>query len=161
MPRLGNSFPQSQRREWAQNQLTPGRVLYLFCEFTILPKEKYIALVCRKPRPLLFAVNSLLTSFVEKRPDFRKCQVSLSARDYDFLRHDSFLNCSEVIDSLQVDEIVDQLVADATRIKGSLNEIAIQGITQVVGDAKTIIPIHKKLIEHALGCAGSPASGEV
>ena len=161
MPRLGNNFPQSRRREWAQNQLTPGRVLYLFCEFTIPPKEKYLALVCRKPRPLLFAVNSSLTSFVEKRPDFRKCQVSLSTRDYDFLRHDSFLNCSEVIYSLQVGEIVDQLVADTTRTKGALNEITIQEITQVVRDARTISPIHKKLIERALGCAGSPASGEV
>ena len=161
MSRLGNNFPESRRREWAQNQLTPGRVLYLFCEFTTPPKEKYLAIVCRKPRPLLFLVNSLVSSLVEKNSDLRKCQVSLSARDYDFLRHDSFLNCSEVIDSLQVDEIVDQLVADATRIKGSLNEITIQEITQVVGDARTIIPIHKKLIERALSCAESPASGEV
>ncbi len=161
MSRLGSNFPESHRREWAENQLTPGRVLYLFCEFTTPPKEKYLAIVCRKPRPLLFLVNSSLTSFVQKRPEFRKCQVSLSAGDYDFLRYDSYLNCSEVIDSLRVEEIVDQLVADITRIKGSLNEITIQEIRQVVPDTKTISPIHKKLIERALSCARSPVSGDV
>jgi hypothetical protein len=45
MDRLGDVFPEHEKQAHLDRQLTAGRVLYLFCEFTDPPKEKYLVLV--------------------------------------------------------------------------------------------------------------------
>lgn len=155
--RLGDSFPETDRRRYVEEQLAPGTVLYLWCEFTKPAKEKYVALACVEPL-LLFVVNSSISSFIENRPDRRKCQVSVNACDYEFLQYDSFLDCSQVIAGVKLDEIIGELVDQPSRIKGVLERSTIQHIIDVVPNAKTISNAHKTAIQEALSSGASPAA---
>ena len=150
MARLGDHFPAEQQQEHITRHLTPGRVLYLFCDFTNPPKEKYLALVCPGPVPLFFVVNSGISTYIQSRPERRTCQVSLPASDHDFLAHDSFLDCSEVVPDLREAEVRRQLVGDIGRIKGELSEAAKAQVISVVQTAHTISAAHKRAIEQAL-----------
>ncbi len=156
--KLGDNFPESDRCEYGNKNFVPGTVLYLRCEFTKPAKEKYVVIACVKPL-LLFVVNSSISSFIESRPDRRKCQVSVNACDHEFLEYDSFLNCSEVIAGVELDEIIGQLVNQPGRIKGVLERSTIQHIVDVVRDAKTISNAHKTAIEEALSSQALRASG--
>lgn len=150
MRKLGDHFPDEDKMEYVRRQVAPGHVLCLFCEFTVPPKEKYLAVVSAEPRPLLFVVNSSVGEFVRQRPDLLKCQVLLSAADYGFLTHDSYLDCSNVIDCIDQNVIAHQVTRDIGRIKGDLNGATRARVVEVVRQAKTISPRHKAAIEDAL-----------
>jgi len=159
MVRLGDRFPEGGKAEHVTRQLVPGQVLYLFCQFTHPPKEKYLVLVSVEPGPLLFVVNSRVSPFIADRPDLSKCQVMLAASDYAFLDHDSFIDCSRAI-SLPEDEITSQLIADLGRMRGTLSPTTRQQITRVVQAAQTISPAHKRAIELALAPGDVAVSGQ-
>jgi len=152
MGRLGDLFPEGERQEHVSRSRTSGRVLYLFCGFTSPPKEKYVVVVGfdAQQRPLLFIINSDIHPFIRRHPDLLNCQVRLSASDYGFLDHDSFADCSEVIDDFDYQTINEQLILDTGRIKGELSEDTKKEIARVVQAARTIISEHKGLILKSL-----------
>ena len=150
MGRLGDFFPEHEKRNYIDRQLKPGQVLYLFCGFTNPQKEKYLVLACPGTRPLLFVINSGIHPFIARQPDLLKCQVWLSTSDYNFLEHDSFVNCAEVIDEFDESEIREQILADVGRIRGELNITTKRAIVQAVQGSKTVSARHKRLIIDSL-----------
>ena len=155
----GDIFPETDRCRYVEERFVPGAVLYLWCEFTEPAKEKYVVIACAEPL-LLFVVNSCMSFLTENRPYLRKCQIGVNACDYKFLQHNSFIDCSEVIASVELDELTDQLVDQTSRIKGILERSTIEQIIDAVRNAETISNAHKAAIEQALSCLGSPGSGE-
>ena len=147
---LGDLFPEHERQKYIGSHLEPGQVLFLFCKFTNPQKEKYLVVVCTGKRPFLLIINSRIHPFIAKRPDLLKCQVKLSASDYDFLDHDSFVDCSKVIDHFRDSEIREQLLADIGRVKGELNAYTISDVVRAVQSAKTISAHHKNKIVDSL-----------
>jgi len=150
MSKLGDYFPPEHKQRFVEQHLKPGQVLYLFCEFTTPAKEKYLVLACPGGQPLLFIMNSAIHPFIERRPELRRCQVLLRAAEYDFLDHDSYINCSQVVDVLTEAEILHQISTDIRRIQGELTERTKRAIIRVVGSAKTIDKRTKRRIIHAL-----------
>lgn len=143
---LGNLFPEDVRRESAVRQLTAGRVLYLTCDFTKPRKDKFVVVVAPEDPPLLLVVNSKIAAFINAQPHLRDCQVALLTTDHDFLRRDSFLDCSKTIDSMGREEIIGQLVADFSRIKGELSATARSQALEAIRRARTISKAHKRRI---------------
>lgn len=150
MSQLGQSFPASARRDHVLRQLVPGRVLYLLCDFTDPPKEKFLVLASRGTTPLLFVINSGLRPFVRDHPARRACQVCIASADHDFLRHDSFIDCINVVDSMTEEEIVDQVVNDLARVKGILSSTTRLQVLEIVGKSRTISRAHKARIISSL-----------
>ena len=146
MSKLGDSFPRAERDEYVVRHLRPAQILHLFCEFVSPQKDKYLLLAHVADRPLLFAINSRIPVFVERSPDLRASQIKMSASLHDFLEHDSFINCAEVIRYFSLAEVREQLLNDVGRIKGELAAATTKRVIQAVGDAKTISARHKKLI---------------
>lgn len=147
---LGNFFPQDEREDYVNRHLNPGQVVYLFSRFTNPHKEKYFVIAYYGRRPLLFAINSRIHPYIANRSDLSRCQVRLGAADYDFLNHDSYINCSEVIDFFDEDEIKQQILGELSRIKGELTQTAKREIVQAVKRARMISKWHKELIIQAL-----------
>ena len=122
----------------------------MVCDFTKPPKEKFIVLAAPDDPPLLLVVNSSIPPFISAKPHLAMCQVALVASDHAFLDHDSFVNCSEVIDSMSSSNLLDQLVADPARIRGEVSAPARSRIVEAVRKARTISPLHKGRILAAL-----------
>ena len=150
MSALGDSFPEHDRYEYAKRHFLPGQILYLWCDFTNPPKDKFLLLVCTEERPLLFIINSRINEYLEKRPELFACQITLEAREYDFLSHDSFLDCSNVVDVMDRDDIIGQIASNPIKAKGKLNSATREEVIKVVEKALTISPYHKKLILRSL-----------
>lgn len=148
--RIGDFLPEKDRRESAARQLTAGRVLYLNCDFTNPPKDKYVVVAAPEDPPVLLIVNSKIAEFIKATPDLRKCQVTLQATDHSFLNHDSHLDCSKAFDSMSREEIIKQLAADFSRIKGELTVAARGQVLEVVRGAKTISDAHRRRVVAAL-----------
>lgn len=104
MATLGDYFPQKEKEQYIDEHLQPGQILYLFCDFTTPPKEKYLVLACPGQNPLLFMINSEIHPFITARPELSKCQIKLDASEYE-LDHDSYINCSKVIDEFSEEDI--------------------------------------------------------
>jgi hypothetical protein len=150
MGNLGDYFPEQEKQKHIDRQLQPGQVLYLFCRFTDPQKDKYLVLLCLEKRPLLFVINSSVPQFITERPHMLKCQVKLCSSDYNFLEHDSYINCAEVRYDFDELEIRNQILADVGRIRGELNSITKREIICAVKGSKTISKYYKKLIIDSL-----------
>ena len=58
-----------------------------------VPKDKFIAIVCSTPKPMGFLVNTDIHPFIKSMPHLLSGQVSISATEYEFLDHDSYIDC--------------------------------------------------------------------
>lgn len=150
MSQLGHALPDHLRQPLIDSHLEPGQVLYLSCHFTVPPKPKFLVLVHHGSKSLMFFINSKVSLFMQQRPWLQQCQVQLKVADYDFLRHDSFLDCSEVIAHFDEAGIRSQLEDDLTRAKGPLSPADLGRIVSVVQAATTISPADKRLIINSL-----------
>jgi hypothetical protein len=149
---LGNLFSREERLESLQRQFEPGRICYLHCSFTRpLPKNKFLVLLAISPKPIFFIINSEISAFLQAREHLLSCQVLLPASEYDFLDHDSYVDCTTMIDKVGLDEIIDQALDDLNRIKGVLNESSRAKILEAAATAKTLSEAQKTLIRNGLG----------
>lgn len=143
---LGDLFPDVERQSFVERHLTPGRVLYLFCGFTNPPKDKLLVLLYSSLTPLLFVINSRIHPFIQKHPELLKCQVVIRASDYDFLQHDSFIDCSQVIEDFDEAAIKEQALGDVSRVRGELSTDTKLEIIRAVQNAPTISKQNKTRI---------------
>ncbi len=148
--KLGDIFPDNYKQGYVDRQLVPGQVVYLHCDFTTPPKDKYLVVACIKPEVLLLVINSSIPPFVAKRQDLCKCQVQVNVSDHPFLRHDSYVNCAEVIRESEQPNMRRQLVKKVGRIKGKVSPIARRKILNAVRQARTLSRADKEAIRDAL-----------
>src|SRR4051794_12476435 len=114
--RLADSFSPDERRESFRRQFRTGLVIRLFCPFTAPPKEKRLLIVSVLPRPLFFVINSDRNEYKQRRPRLLEQQVILRQASYDFLDHDSYVDCSRVRDDFSQEEIEVIVSAELSRI---------------------------------------------
>ncbi len=151
MSRLGDHFPLGDREDDVGRELRPGMVLYLDAAFTNPPKPKYVLLACLDPRPVVLVINSQVNPNVESDPARAGRHVKLSAADYAFLQHDSYLDCSKGY-SIDCDtDVSGQLVCDLSRIKGELCCADRQSVVTTIRTSATIPMRIRKAIEAAVG----------
>ena len=151
MRTLGDHFPLEDRQEHIRSELNPGKILYLDAAFTDPPKPKYVVLACVQPKPVLLLINSRVNPNVERDPSRAGRHLRLSASDYAFLSHDSFLDCSKEYGLASDLEMTGQLVADLGRIKGDLTQADKLRVVEIIKTSPTIPPRIIKAIEMALG----------
>lgn len=146
MPDLAASFPEEERAVFVKRSFRAGVVLYLECSFTNPPKDKFVILAADDDPPLLILINSRIHRFISKHPKLLQCQVILSPSDYNFLRQDSYADCSQVYYSMSQQEIISQLVTDASRIKSRLTHASTQRIIAAIQRAQTLSRLHVRRI---------------
>jgi hypothetical protein len=142
---LGDHFPSDVKLKTIKEKLQPGRVVYLFCEFTVpKPKDKYLLLCCVDPLPLFFVINSKVSDFIKERDHLLRCQARLDVASHGFLDHDSFIACHEAKSEFSVDDINKQLLSDMDRIKGMIsNDVRDQVLAAV--KTCTVLPNREKV----------------
>lgn len=150
MSKLGDYFSDEERRKYIDRSLRSGRVLYLFCDDTTPPKEKYLVLVTDIHAPLLFLINSKIGPFILSRPHLLKCQVQINAAQNPYLDHDSFIDCSRVIEWFDEADIRRQVLDDTGRLSGELDPLTRQQVIRAVQQSDTISAHYQSLIVDAL-----------
>ncbi len=148
---LGQFFSKQQKLEVLQNQFNCGRIFYLYSKFTRpRPKEKYLLLVCVSPKILFLVINSEIHPFIKNNSELLQCQILLESTKTNSLLHDSYIDCTNVIESLTLQNIIDQVEDDPGRIKGMVDEGTKLKIVEAVAKSKTLTNLHKVLIKKSL-----------
>jgi len=111
------------------------------------PKEKYVLLLDIVQGPLVFVVNSRIHPFISSRPHLVSCQLELVEARYPYLKHDSYLDCSNAIEDMTEDEIVGQLMRDTSRIKALLVDADRVKLKTIVAGARTVSARNKSIID--------------
>ena len=151
---VGQVLPDEAQRALLKAKIKPGCILHTFCGFINNPKNKFVVVAhidFAEDLILAFIINSRVHPLIEKDPALKTCQVKLEKATYAFLSHDSYLNCAEVCDSLEIDDITTHLLTSPTDIRGCLSEKDLLEVIQVVHSAKTITEYDKNLIIKSLG----------
>lgn len=66
------------------------------CRHTNPPKDKFVVLACFENDWYGFFINSKIVPFFQYNTRLLPCVVKMSAVDYPFLDHDSYLCCNEI-----------------------------------------------------------------
>ncbi len=149
MAKLGDAFSLSERRKSALRRLVPGAVVYLK---VVLPgdcKNKFLVVASVDEECCTFVVNSRVHPFIEARPQLSVCQVRIDAVRHDFLRRDSWIACHEVL-KLRTDSVISELVADISRLRGSVHPDVLDEIAAAVKRAPTLSPAAQTRLVEAL-----------
>lgn len=150
--RFSDALSPEDKLKYVHQSLVAGRILHLHCNFTRPPKNKFAVLVSVAPTLLLFIINSQITEWLEARADLRDRQVTIRQQAHSYLQRDSFLNCTEAIQQITLQEIVGQLVEDMSNIKDMVTTEEREAIRYAVTGCRTL---SKKDIDGILGALSS------
>lgn len=125
--------------------LVPGRIIRLFCSFTKPPKEKYVVLLTKSPFLVGFLINSHPTDFQQNRQHLLDELIKLTAREYSFLSHTCYLDCTTVAD-LDEEDVLAQITDDPTRDLKMISEKTRSQIISILTNSLTIESGLAKLI---------------
>jgi hypothetical protein len=101
------------------------------------PKNKFVVIVCRDSKYMGFFINSIISRFVQNRPLMQASQVIIERENHKYLKHDSFVNCTELIAFHDI-ELTDE--------RGSIKEEAKAEIINAVAQSTLLENRYKKMI---------------
>lgn len=130
--------------------LTPGNILYLFCDFTTPPKEKFLILVATNPGLLFIIVNSTINEFKQNEEELLEAQISLELKDHPCLKHDSFADCSKVIRHFDATEVIRQVNSGLGSLKGQLANTVRAQIREIAQQSRILENRFKRAIAEEL-----------
>jgi hypothetical protein len=146
--RLGDFFSPEEKLEHIRQYFKVGTVLYLFCDFTFRKKDKFLLLVRTEPEPLLLFINGdPIHQMIARNPKLNRCQVPVTPTDYpDFLTKNSHIDCTELVERFDLNEIERQVLADVSRIKGTFERPTMQAVKKALQQDVRIVRDKKRTI---------------
>lgn len=136
--RLGDALSPDDKLKYVRKSLVPGRILHLHCNFTSPPKDKFVVLASIKPALVIFVINSEINPWLQARADLRDRQVTIGQQGHIYLKRDSFLNCTEAVRQMQLEDIERQLSEDTGNIKDMITASEQEAILYAVKDCRTL-----------------------
>jgi hypothetical protein len=143
---LGDFFPDELRNQFSSRSLERGTVLRTHFFETNPPKIKFfVVLGASKDKIVLGVVliNSHINPQIFRSPAIRSWHIPILARDYDFLDHDSFVDCTQIFEKSAPD--LQKSVSDSPQIVvGKLENGDLLAIQQAIKEATTIAKVQKR-----------------
>lgn len=146
MTDLSDLFPQSFRDDFAERNIQVGSVIRVFVRDTTPPKiKRFIVIGFSNDKVLLGTVfiNSEINQNVFNTEYLKGLNIPLDAQIYDFIDHDSFVDCSNIRERSVV-EIKHLLSNDIECSKGVVSKETMKTILATLANASTIPPNKKK-----------------
>ncbi|MFK5915551.1 MAG: hypothetical protein QM484_14385 [Woeseiaceae bacterium] len=146
---LGDHFPKKGKKDFIKQNLVEGNVIYLHVNHTIPPKEKYLLIGHVDDCIRVFTINSEIHPFIKSKEHLLSGQILLNKSDHEFLDHDSYINCTEIVD-IPVEDVEGQVIDDMSRIKGSISDGTREKVLSAVNESLTLTQLDIILITQAL-----------
>jgi len=143
---LGDSFPEDFKKDFAKRNVKEGSVIRCFVRDTNPPKEKrFIILAFSYDKITLgtLYINSEINPNLFNTEELKKLHLLFSAKDREYLHHDSFVDCSEIYQK-PVTEILKVLEEHPKSLIGEVNVEDFKKIRTTIKSAKTISIATKK-----------------
>ena len=143
---LGDFFSEEFRSEYASRSLEPGSIIRMHFRETNPPKIKlFVVLGTSKDKVVLGVVliNSQINPQIFRSATVRAWHIPIMARDYDFLDHDSFVDCTQIFEKSTI-ELMKSVSETPQIVAGQLNNEDFQHIRQAIKNATTIAKVQKR-----------------
>jgi hypothetical protein len=140
MTDLSDLFPQSFRDDFADRNIQVGSVIRVFVKDTTPPKIKYFIVIGFSDDKVLLGtvfINSAINQNVFNTEYLKGLNIPLDAQVYDFIDHNSFVDCSDIRERSVV-EIKNLLSNDPECSKGVVSEETMKIISTTLANASTI-----------------------
>lgn len=137
---LGDAFPKDFREDHARRILKVGSVLRMFVKDTNPPKEKrFIIVGFSEDRVSLASVfiNSEINLLVNYSQEVRELHLFLSSDGREYLKHDSYVDCSQLA-SRAVSDIFESLINRPEACIGEVGRDDMLAIRKTIAGAATI-----------------------
>jgi hypothetical protein len=110
------------------------------------PKLLVLAYVAPDGRARFFVINSERTALQRSREELRRHVLSLPNGSHEFLTHDSWLDCSELIGGWTASELEDRLADDPDCDIGRLMPQMLKAVRTLVSESRLLSERDKRLI---------------
>lgn len=140
MADLSDLFPQSFRDDFADRNIQVGSVIRVFVKDTTPPKVKYFIVIGFSNDKVLLGtvfINSTINQNVFNTEYLKGLNISLDAQMYDFIDHNSFVDCSDIKERNFV-EIKHLVSNDPECSKGVVSEETMRIILTTLANTSTI-----------------------
>lgn len=140
MTDLSDLFPQSFRDDFADRNIQVGSVIRVFVKDTTPPKVKYFIVIGFSNDKVLLGtvfINSTINQNVFNTEYLKGLNISLDAQMYDFIDHNSFVDCSDIKERNFV-EIKHLVSNDPECSKGVVSEETMRIILTTLANTSTI-----------------------
>lgn len=145
--KFGDIFPAGLKEDFRKRNIIAGSVFKIYATNTNPPKYKIIVLVAVNDEVALVGyifVNSDPSWHCVDTDELRNLQLFLSHDTRNYLDHDSYLDCSDLM-SLPLSDLDNAFAADGSILLGSLSADDLEKVIKKVTGAKTISKKQKKL----------------
>lgn len=144
MNSLADSFPESFKKSFLNRNFTLGSVIKIYDHWV----EKYkIHIIVGFDNKKIFTatvrINSKKNINVFRTSYLKNLCHSLKKDKYEFLRWDSFVDCSKLIE-WNTSELIDILIENPKSFKGNIQEKELDTIRSILATARTIEPKKRK-----------------
>jgi hypothetical protein len=118
--------------------LQVGQVFHLWCNVCTPPWHKFHVLASISPGPWFFLINSSPTVFQSSRPHLMSSMVELKEESVSFLRHDSWLDCTQMLGGQTAQFLEDLVDGKSSDYLGRLDANYRRAIRSVIEHSKVI-----------------------
>jgi len=101
------------------------------------PKSKYVVIAYIDPTPHGFFINSIINTFIKKRPYLLACEAKIISSQHNFLRYDSYVDCRDIFPFY-----AEELFPEDSQ--GMLSKDAIIAVKKAISQCSVLAKIHKK-----------------
>ena len=130
MGSLSDAFSPDFVRNHTNNTLTVGSVIKSYQKNTNPPKYKYFIVIGKTEGLLMLGavfINTGTNINVHRTPAAKKLQLSLLLAENSFLEHDSFVDCTEIVQQSN-NEIAQEYEKNNYVLKGEVSQATLAAI---------------------------------
>lgn len=143
---LGDLFPEEFRAEFSKRSLERGSVIRAQFVETHPPKIKlYVVLGASKDKVVfgVVLINSRINPHLFRDPMIRSWHIPIACSDYEFLQHDSFIDCTQIFEKA-TPELLEAIKNAPEIVVGRLNEPDFNQVKTAIQHATTIAKATKR-----------------
>lgn len=136
---IGDYLSDEKKRQYIHTRLVSGAVLYRHCDFTKLPKIKYLLVVQVQEQVAVLVINTKINKFIKSYKYLLDSQVSIIQASHTFLDHDSYIDCTST-EYLVTADLVDEIMGNMDTIKGKITDELKVAVITTIQDSFTLSP---------------------
>lgn len=135
-------FSDDVKKKFAETNIKIGSIIKSFVKNTYPPKEKYFVILGILDDKTLLGVifiNTNINFNILNTVELKLLQYPVNEKQYDFLAHNSFIDCSQIYEQSYT-EIIEKLIEKPQNIVGELNDEDLERVIELVKSSPKIAP---------------------
>jgi hypothetical protein len=137
MPTFGDNFSNEIKIKFAETNINLGSVIKIYDD--VAKKEKWHLVVGISDDKIITATTRI-NSEINKRcipQNLLSYQLYISKSDFDFLEHDSYVNCAEIIEQ-KTESFINHLANNPASLKGHIADKKFDEVRMLIATCPVI-----------------------